>query len=171
MFEHNMPQQQHYETATYTLHSSVAFLIKRSQTLWRGLIEPALSAKGFTYLQYVILALLRGNMAVNPKDISREFHHNGGALTRVFDQLCERGLLERDRSVRDRRKVDLQLTTAGRDRHTQQQPRQFQRHRHEGACTPAYDVLHQFGSRTRGHMRCVQAKRQRAPTSPSDALI
>jgi hypothetical protein len=36
------------------------------------------------------------------------------ALTRVIDQLAERGLLERIRRDRDRRKVDLQLTANGR---------------------------------------------------------
>jgi DNA-binding MarR family transcriptional regulator len=43
------------------------------------------------------------------------FHHDSGALTRVIDQLAERGLLERARGNRDRRKVELQLTPAGRD--------------------------------------------------------
>jgi DNA-binding MarR family transcriptional regulator len=36
-------------------------------------------------------------------------------MTRVVDQLCERGLLERARRGVDRRKVELQLTPAGRE--------------------------------------------------------
>ncbi|HEX3603201.1 MAG TPA: hypothetical protein VHU43_03860 [Steroidobacteraceae bacterium] len=36
-------------------------------------------------------------------------------MTRVIDQLAERGLLERVRRDRDRRKVELQLTPAGRE--------------------------------------------------------
>jgi DNA-binding MarR family transcriptional regulator len=112
MLERDTLQQQ-LDARTYTLHSSVAFLIRRSHALWCDLFEPALSATGFTYLQYAILMLLRDHMLVNPKDICREFHRNSGALTRVLDQLCDRGLLERDRSARDRRKVDLRLTAAG----------------------------------------------------------
>jgi DNA-binding MarR family transcriptional regulator len=50
---------------------------------------------------------------VNPKDICSQFRHDSGALTRVIDQLAERGLLERVRRDRDRRKVELQLTPAG----------------------------------------------------------
>ena len=44
-----------------------------------------------------------------------QYRHNSGALTRVIDQLAERGLLERMRRDRDRRKVELQLTAAGRE--------------------------------------------------------
>jgi len=53
-------------------------------------------------------------MTVTPKDICTEYRHAGGALTRVVDQLAERGLLERNRDIVDRRKVNLRLTPAGR---------------------------------------------------------
>jgi DNA-binding MarR family transcriptional regulator len=53
-------------------------------------------------------------MAVDPKDICVQFRQNSGELTRVLDQLAERGLLKRIRRGRDRRKVELQLTAAGR---------------------------------------------------------
>jgi DNA-binding MarR family transcriptional regulator len=78
-------------------------------------MEPVFAARGFTFLQYVILAWLRDGIAVNPKDICMQFRHDSGALTRVIDQLAERGLLERVRRDRDRRKVELQLTPSGRE--------------------------------------------------------
>ena len=43
-----------------------------------------------------------------------KFRHDSGALTRVIDQLADRGLLERVRRDRDRRKIELQITEAGR---------------------------------------------------------
>jgi DNA-binding MarR family transcriptional regulator len=43
-----------------------------------------------------------------------QYRHNSGALTRVIDQLEEKGFIERLRRDRDRRKVELQLTDAGR---------------------------------------------------------
>jgi DNA-binding MarR family transcriptional regulator len=76
---------------------------------------PVLEKHRFTFIQYVILSWLRDDIALNPKDISVEFRHNSGALTRVIDQLAERGLLERIRRDRDRRKVELQLTPVGRE--------------------------------------------------------
>jgi DNA-binding MarR family transcriptional regulator len=94
--------------------ASIAFLIKRSHTLWLGLIEPVLAAQGLTFIQYVILVWLKDAMTVTPKDICTEYRHDSGALTRVVDQLTERGLLERIRDIVDRRKVNLRLTPAGR---------------------------------------------------------
>lgn len=79
------------------------------------MLEPVFEAHGFTLVQYQVLALLRDGIAVNPKDICAQFRHNSGALTRVIDQLAERGLLERSRRDRDRRKVELELTPAGRE--------------------------------------------------------
>jgi DNA-binding MarR family transcriptional regulator len=107
--------KQHYEIATYRAQDSVGYLVKRAHSLMVDAMEPVFEARGFTFLQYVILAWLRDGIAVNPKDICVQYRHDSGALTRVIDQLAERGLLERVRRDRDRRKVELQLTPAGRD--------------------------------------------------------
>jgi DNA-binding MarR family transcriptional regulator len=106
--------KQHYHMATYHAQESIGYLIKRSQALMMDVMEPLIEARGFTFLQYIIMAWLRDGIAVNPKDICTRYRHDSGALTRVIDQLAERGLLERVRRDRDRRKVELQLTAAGR---------------------------------------------------------
>jgi len=105
--------KQHYKAATYKARTSIGYLVKRSHALMLDNLEPALSERGFTFMQWVILIYLRDGIALNPKDICAEFRHDSGALTRVIDQLAERGLLERNRGVADRRKVDLHLTSAG----------------------------------------------------------
>ncbi len=110
-----MSKQQHYQASTYRAQSSVGYLIKRSHSLMLDVLEPVLEAHGFTFVQYQIMAWLRDGIAVNPKDLCTQFRHNSGALTRVIDQLAERGLLERSRRDRDRRKVELELTPAGRE--------------------------------------------------------
>ncbi|MGA2188595.1 MAG: MarR family winged helix-turn-helix transcriptional regulator [Steroidobacteraceae bacterium] len=107
--------KQHYHVSTYKAQNSIGYLIKRGHSLMLDALEPLLEAHGFSFVQYVILAWLRDGIAVNPKDICAQFRHDSGALTRVIDQLAERGLLERVRRDRDRRKVDLQLTAKGRD--------------------------------------------------------
>ena len=108
--------KQHYKSTTYRVHNSVGYLIKRAQSLMMDVMEPVFAELGFTFLQYIILAWVRDGIAVNPKDICAQYRHDSGALTRVIDQLAERGLLERVRRDRDhdRRKVELQLTKAGR---------------------------------------------------------
>ena len=107
--------KQHYKASTYKAQSSVGYLLKRANSLISGVMDPVLEAHGFTMVQYQILAWLRDGIAVNPKDICIQYRHDSGAMTRVIDQLAERGLLERVRRDRDRRKVELQLTPAGRD--------------------------------------------------------
>ena len=105
--------KQHYQVATYRAQDSVGYLTKRAHSLMLDSMEPVFEARGFTFIQYVVLAWLRDGIAVNPKEICIQFRHDSGALTRVIDQLAERGLLERVRRDRDRRKVELQLTPAG----------------------------------------------------------
>src|ERR1700719_4870878 len=107
--------KQHYQVSTYKAQNSVGYLVKRAHSLMLDVLEPMLEERGFSFVQYVILSSLRDGIAVNPKDICFQFRHNSGALTRVIDQLAARGLLERIRRDRDRRKVELQLTPAGRD--------------------------------------------------------
>src|ERR1700676_4894137 len=111
----HLMSKQHYKIETYRAQDSVGYLVKRSHSLMVDAMEPVFEARGFTFLQYVILAWLRDGIAVNPRDICVQFLHNSGALTRVIDHLAERGLLERIRRDRDRRKVELQLTAGGRE--------------------------------------------------------
>ncbi|HEY3851688.1 MAG TPA: MarR family winged helix-turn-helix transcriptional regulator [Steroidobacteraceae bacterium] len=107
--------KQHYQASTYKAQNSVGYLIKRAHSMMLDVLEQVFADRGFSYIQYVILSWLRDGIAVNPKDICIQFRHDSGALTRVIDQLADRGLLERVRRDRDRRKVELQLTEAGRE--------------------------------------------------------
>jgi len=106
--------EQHYHASTYKAQNSIGYLIKRSQSMMMDVLEQLFAERGFSFIHYVILSWLRDGIAVNPKDICLKYRHDSGALTRVIDQLEERGLLERVRRGNDRRKVDLELTDAGR---------------------------------------------------------
>jgi DNA-binding MarR family transcriptional regulator len=106
--------KQHYQASTYKTQTGIGYLVKRAHSLMLDVMEPVFAEHGFTFVQYVILCWVRDGIAVNPKDICAQYRHDSGALTRVIDQLAERGLLERVRRDRDRRKVELQLTPAGR---------------------------------------------------------
>lgn len=104
---------QHYHPETYDFRRSVGYLVKRAYALMLDGLEPAFAEHGFTYMQYVILMQLRSGAALNLRDFCIHFRHDSGALTRVIDQLAERGLLERSRCEQDRRKVNLHLTPLG----------------------------------------------------------
>jgi DNA-binding MarR family transcriptional regulator len=92
---------------------SLGGLVKYADSLISIVLEPALSERGFSYVQYLVLLRVRLGTAINPKEIAAQIRYDSGALTRVVDQLVDRGLLERVRSDRDRRKVELLLTPAG----------------------------------------------------------
>jgi DNA-binding MarR family transcriptional regulator len=107
--------KQHYQVSTYKAQLSIGYLVKRAHSLMLDIMEPVIEQRGFSFVQYVVMSSLRDGIAVNPKAICSQFRHDSGALTRIIDQLAERGLLERVRRDKDRRKVELQLTPAGRE--------------------------------------------------------
>jgi DNA-binding MarR family transcriptional regulator len=107
--------EQHYHASTYTAQSSIGYLIKRAHAMMMDVLENLFTERGFSFVHYAILTWVRDGIAVNPKDFCVQYGHDSGALTRVIDQLEERGLLERVRRGNDRRKVELQLTEAGRE--------------------------------------------------------
>src|SRR5271168_411806 len=107
--------KQHYHLSTYKAQLSIGYLVKRAHSLTLDIMEPVIEQRGFSFIQYVVMSALRDGIAVNPKVICTQYRHDSGALTRIIDQLAERGLLERVRRDRDRRKVELQLTPSGRD--------------------------------------------------------
>ena len=107
--------KQHYAVSTYKAQLSIGYLVKRAHSLMLDIMEPVIEQRGFSFVQYGVMSALRDGIAMNPKVICTQFRHDSGALTRIIDQLAERGLLERVRRDRDRRKVELQLTPAGRE--------------------------------------------------------
>ena len=109
----SVPRQQ-YKVSTYRSEVSICYLVRRANRLMMDIIEPSLELRGLTFLQYVILKLLREGKITNPRDICGHFRSDSGALTHVIDQLTERDLVQRVRRDRDRRKVELRLTERGR---------------------------------------------------------
>ena len=108
--------KQHYHASTYKAQQSIGYLVKRSHSLMHDLLEPLLEAHGYSFIQFVMLAWLRDGIAINPKTFCALYRHDTGAVTRVIDQLVDRGLLVRvRRDGGDRRKIELELTPAGRD--------------------------------------------------------
>src|SRR5258707_2914460 len=104
--------KQHYQVSTYKAQIGVGYLVKRAHSLMLDILEPVIEQRGFSFIQYAVLSSLRDGIALNPKAICTLYRHDSGALTRIIDQLAERGLLERVRRDLDRRKVELQLTAA-----------------------------------------------------------
>jgi DNA-binding MarR family transcriptional regulator len=66
-----------------------------------------------SFTQWVALTKVKEKSALTASDLCRTMYYDNGAVTRLIDQLEQRGLLTRERSTTDRRVVALKLTAAG----------------------------------------------------------
>ena len=107
-------QRQHFNAKSFRATDSVGYLIKRAQRLMHDRIEAVFASQGITFQQWVVLMHLRDGLAATTAELCRETRHDSGAMTRLIDQLEERGFIERQRQAVDRRVIDLALTSAGR---------------------------------------------------------
>jgi len=105
----------HYDPATYAVHHSIGYLLRRSALLLREQLEASFESAGITFVQWATLILVRDNPGTTPGEVCRDLRHDSGAFTRVVDHLEERDLLRRTPNGSDRRSVQLQLTAAGRE--------------------------------------------------------
>lgn len=73
---------------------------------------------GLTHFEFAVLSLvqLSPRGALSPSEIGRALHATLPRLSHVLARLEERGLATRSATSRDRRGVDVRLTTSGRRR-------------------------------------------------------
>jgi len=102
-----------YTLETYTARGSIGYLIRRARNLITARVEAEFDRHEITFVQWIVLMQLRDGLANTAAELSRDMCHDSGALTRVVDQLEQRGLIVRQRSLGDRRTVELMLTDAG----------------------------------------------------------
>jgi len=62
-----------------------------------------------------ILLSMRGGVTATPFELSKLLGIDTGLMTRMLDKLEDKGLLERSRSLEDRRVVNLNLTVQGEE--------------------------------------------------------
>jgi DNA-binding MarR family transcriptional regulator len=102
-----------YDPKTYKARDSVGYLVRRAGNLMTTKVEAAFADHEITFAQWLVLMKLRDGLATTAAEIARDMCHDSGALTRVIDQLAQRGLIERERGLEDRRTIRLSLTEAG----------------------------------------------------------
>jgi len=72
-------------------------------------------ARGVSVPQFRSMAFLRNNAGASLSQVAEHVGLSMPAMSRLVDGLVKRGLLARDSSESDRRKVTLRLTTRGQD--------------------------------------------------------
>ncbi len=105
----------YYRAEGYDCQRSIGFLLRRVTTLTLGQIEAAFAGNDITFSQWVVLMQVGDGVAETAADVVRNTGHDSGALTRLIDQLEQRGLIERHRCSNDRRIAKLRLTRAGQE--------------------------------------------------------
>lgn len=103
-----------YRVETFEGRQSLGYLIRRLHNLVIPHAEALFADADFTFSQWVVLMAVRDGIATTCAEIARHMDHDNGAVTRLVDQLEERGLIERRRSTEDRRVVLLEVTPAGK---------------------------------------------------------
>lgn len=105
----------HYTPETFTLTRSIGFLLTKARNLITGEMDAALKHLDITGPQMGILFAMQRGMASTPFELSKMLSVDTGLMTRMLDKLETKGLLERSRSVDDRRVVNLALTKKGKE--------------------------------------------------------
>jgi len=103
----------YYDDVEFEPDTSPGYLMRHIiQASWAK-IEPDMVAAGLTMSQWLALVSMRYGRASTAAELARELAHDAGAMTRLLDQLEDRGWIERQRDAADRRRVNLSLTSTG----------------------------------------------------------
>lgn len=104
-----------YTPETLRNQPSVGLLIKRAMQSMLLQVDRRLAADGLTHAQWLPLYRIAKGGCDTIAALARDQSLDPGAMTRAVDRLEQKGLLRRERSLQDRRVVQLVLTQAGRD--------------------------------------------------------
>jgi DNA-binding MarR family transcriptional regulator len=105
----------HYTTESFSLTQSVGFAINKARNVLVTEMDAALKDLDITSQQMGILLSMRRGVAATPFELSKLLGIDTGLMTRMLDKLETKGLLERSRSLEDRRVVNLTLTEKGEE--------------------------------------------------------
>ncbi|HET7084845.1 MAG TPA: MarR family transcriptional regulator [Rhizomicrobium sp.] len=103
----------YYSPSNYAMRNSVGYLMRMCTNLVLPQMEALFQDQELTFSQWTTLVALHDGRITTPGDLSQNICHDAGSLTRLIDQMVERGLVARGRSETDRRVVTLSLTPRG----------------------------------------------------------
>jgi len=104
----------HYDPYNFSPKNSLGYLLKTNHQLMHECADRVFANHDMTFMQWLALVKLKDGLAETASDLCRSLSHDNGAITRMVDQLENRGFVERERSQQDRRVVNLRITDAGR---------------------------------------------------------
>lgn len=95
------------------LEQQICFPVYAASRLITREYQPYLDKLGITYPQYLVMLILWENDHVPVNDIAKKLILNTNTITPLLKRMEQQGLLIRERSKEDERKVLVQLTEKG----------------------------------------------------------
>ena len=105
----------YYKPANYAMKNSVGYLMRICTNRLLPQMEELFRDQELTFSQWTTLVALHDGRINTAGDLAHNICHDAGSLTRLIDQMVERGLVTRGRCENDRRVVKLALTPRGRE--------------------------------------------------------
>lgn len=111
------------------LSSQLCFPLYAATRQITKLYRPLLEQLGVTYPQYLVLLVLFEEESVTVKELGERLYLDSGTLTPMLKRMEEHGLVERHRSTKDERVVEVTLTKKGRgiEKQAEEIPLKFSR--------------------------------------------
>ncbi len=104
----------YYTAANYAMRNSVGYLMRMCTNRLLPQMEALFADQELTFTQWTTLVALHDGRITTASDLAHNICHDAGSLTRLIDQMVERGFVTRGRDEADRRVVRLALTARGR---------------------------------------------------------
>lgn len=103
----------YYTPDNFSMCNSVGYLMRICTNRLLPQMEALFQDEALTFSQWTCLVALHDGRITTASDLAHNICHDAGSLTRLLDQMEERGLVTRARDADDRRVVRLALTPRG----------------------------------------------------------
>jgi DNA-binding MarR family transcriptional regulator len=95
------------------LRRQVCFALYSASRAATAVYRPLLDSLGLTYPQYLVLLVLWERDGATVRDLGEELELDSGTLSPLLKRMEAAGLLSRQRSSTDERRVEVRLTDTG----------------------------------------------------------
>jgi DNA-binding MarR family transcriptional regulator len=99
--------------AALCLDQQLCFALYAAANRIQRLYRPLLAALGLTYPQYLVMLVLWQHGVQSVGELGQRLHLDSGTLTPLLKRLQAAGLIERQRSAHDERRVLVRTTAEG----------------------------------------------------------
>lgn len=109
----------HSHSPALLLDNQLCFALYSTSLAMTKVYKPLLAALDLTYPQYLVMLVLWESEPLSVSALGERLYLDSGTLTPLLKRMEQSGLLVRQRSAEDERRVEVSLTNRGRQLKTQ----------------------------------------------------